>query len=61
MLKSLIYLELNFVQGDYYESTCTLLHGPIQLDHLLKMLSFFQMNIYVIYVFFIQYKVCKSM
>jgi hypothetical protein len=42
-LKSLILLELTFVQGDRNRSTCTLLHAPIQLDqdHLLKISVFF--------------------
>jgi hypothetical protein len=43
MLRSLIYLDMNFMQGDGYRSICTLLHVNSQLDqyHLLKMLSFF--------------------
>ena len=43
MLRSLIYLDLSFVQGDKYESIWILLHADIQFDqyHLLKMLSFF--------------------
>ena len=43
MLRSLIHLDLSFVQGDKYGSICILLHADIQLDqhHLLKMLSFF--------------------
>jgi hypothetical protein len=43
MLRSLIHLDLSFVQGDKYGSMCILLHEDIQLDrhNLLKMLSFF--------------------
>jgi hypothetical protein len=43
MLRSLIKLDLNFVQSDKYDSICILLHAYHQLDqhHLLKMLSFF--------------------
>ena len=41
ILRSLIHLELSFVQGDKYGSVYILLHVDIQLDHLLKMLSFF--------------------
>jgi hypothetical protein len=43
MLSSLIYLDLNFVQGDKYGSIFILLYIGTQLDqcHLLKMLSFF--------------------
>ena len=42
-LRSLIHLDLNFVQGDRYGSICILLHADIQLDqhHLLKMFSLF--------------------
>ena len=42
MLRSLIHLNLSFVQGDRYGSIFILLHADIQLDqhHLLKMLSF---------------------
>jgi hypothetical protein len=42
MLKSLIYLDMSFVQGDTYGSICILLHADRQLDQdsLLKMLSF---------------------
>ena len=40
MLRSLIHLDLSFVQGDKYGSICILLHVVIQLDqhHLFKML-----------------------
>jgi hypothetical protein len=40
MLRSLIHLDLSFVQSDKYGSTCVLLHVDHQLDqhHLLKML-----------------------
>jgi hypothetical protein len=40
---SLIYMDLNFMQGDKYDSICILLHEDIHLDqhHFLKMLSFF--------------------
>jgi hypothetical protein len=40
MLKSLIYVDLSFVQGDKYESICILLHTDIQFDQncFLKML-----------------------
>jgi hypothetical protein len=43
MLRSLIHLDLSFVQGDRCGSICILLHAGIQLDQhcLLKMLSFF--------------------
>lgn len=40
MLRSCIYLNLRFVQGNKYGSSCNLLHVNIQIDshHLLKML-----------------------
>jgi hypothetical protein len=43
MLRSLIHLDLSFVQGDKYGSTFIFLHTDSQLDqyYLLKMLSFF--------------------
>jgi hypothetical protein len=43
MLKSLIHLDLSFVQGDKYGSIYVLLHTDSQLDqhYLLTMLSFF--------------------
>jgi hypothetical protein len=43
-LSVLIYLALNFVQGDKYRPSWMLLHVDIQLDqhHLFKMLSFLQ-------------------
>ena len=46
MWRSLIQLDLNFVQGDKNGSICILLHADHQLDqhHLLKMLSFFPLN-----------------
>ena len=42
MLRSLIHLNLSFVQGDIYASICILLHAEMQLfqQHLLKMLPF---------------------
>lgn len=42
LVRSLMNLELKFVQGDKYGSTCIFLHSPILFDqdHLLKMLSF---------------------
>ena len=48
MLRSLIHLYLNVIQGDRYGTICILLHTDIQLDqnHLLKMLSFFPLYIY---------------
>jgi hypothetical protein len=44
MLRSLIHLNLRFVQGDKYGSICILLYTGIQLDqhYLLKILSFIQ-------------------
>jgi hypothetical protein len=40
--RSLLHLDLSFVQGDKYGSICMLLHTDIQLDqHLLKILLFF--------------------
>jgi hypothetical protein len=43
MLRSLIYLDLSFVQGDTYGSIFILFHTDSQLEQhcLLKMLSFF--------------------
>ena len=43
MWRSLIHLDLSFVQGDKNGSICILLHANCQLNqyHLLKMLSFF--------------------
>ena len=43
MLRSLIHLDLSFVQGDKYKSNCVFLHADCQLDqrHFLKSLSFF--------------------
>ena len=42
-LRSLIHLDLSFVQGDKNGSICILLHADCELNqnHLLKMLSFF--------------------
>jgi hypothetical protein len=42
MLRTFIYLDLNFVQGYIYGSTCILLHTDIQFDqhYFLQMLSF---------------------
>jgi hypothetical protein len=34
MMRSLIYLDLNFVQGDKYGSIFILLYADIQLDQL---------------------------
>jgi hypothetical protein len=44
MLRSLIHLELIFVQSEEYGSISILLHADIQFDqhHLLKILSLFQ-------------------
>jgi hypothetical protein len=43
MWRSLIHLDLSFVQGDKNGSICILLHADCELDqhHLLKMMSFF--------------------
>jgi hypothetical protein len=43
-LRSLIHLDLSFVQDDECSSICILLHADVQLEqcHLLKMLSFIQ-------------------
>jgi hypothetical protein len=43
MLKSLIHLDLSFVQGDRYGPICIVLHADIQLikHHLLKVISVF--------------------
>mgnify|MGYP007133048323 CR=1 FL=1 len=48
MLRSLIHLDLSFVQGDKYGSIFIFLHTDSQLDqhHLLKMLSFFPLYIF---------------
>ena len=40
IMRSLIHLNLNFVQGDRYGSICILLHADIQ-HHLFKILSFY--------------------
>jgi hypothetical protein len=46
MWKSLIHLDLSFVQGDKNGLICILLHANRQLIwyHLLKMLSFFPLD-----------------
>ena len=43
MLRSLVHLDLSFVQDDKYGCICILLHTDILVDqhHLLKMLSLF--------------------
>ena len=50
MVKSLINLDLSFVQGDKYESIFILLHVDIQLVQrpLLKMGSFFHCMVLVL-------------
>ena len=60
MLRSLIHLDLSFVQGDRYGSICILLHADIQLDwhQLLKDAFFFPLC--VISVFFIRNQVSRS-
>jgi hypothetical protein len=52
MLKSLIHLDLSFVPGDKYGSIFVFLYVDSQLDqhYLLKMLYFFQVYIFVIFV-----------
>jgi hypothetical protein len=49
MLRFLICFNVSFVQGDKYESTFTLLHVDIQVDHphLWKMLSVFHCTVWV--------------
>lgn len=49
MLRFLIYLEISFVWGDNYEFIWILLRVAIQFDqhHLLKMLPFFIVCIFV--------------
>jgi hypothetical protein len=51
MLRSLIHVDLSFVQGDTCRSICVLLHANIQLDqhHLLKTHSFFHCTILAFY------------
>jgi hypothetical protein len=46
MWRSLIHLDLSFVQGDKNGFICVLLHADLQLNrhHLLKMLSFFPLD-----------------
>ena len=46
MLRSLIHVDLRFVQGDKCGSICILLHANIQSDqhHLLKTLFFFSLH-----------------
>jgi hypothetical protein len=53
MLRSLIHLNLSFMQGDKYGFMFILLHEDVQVaqHHLLKMLSFFYC---VVFGFFIQ-------
>ena len=43
MLRALIHLKLNFVEGDTYGSICIFIHSDIQLNqhHLLKMCFIF--------------------
>jgi hypothetical protein len=52
MLRSLIHLDLSFVQGDKYGSIFILLHRDSQLEqhHLLKMISFFPLYIFGFFV-----------
>jgi hypothetical protein len=52
MLRSLVHLDLSFVQSDNYGSIFIFLHTASQLDkhHLLKMLSFFPLYIFGIFV-----------
>jgi hypothetical protein len=52
MLRSLIHLDLSFVQGDKYWSIFILQYTDSQLDqhHLLKMLSFFPLYIFGFFV-----------
>ena len=52
MLRSLIYLNLSFVQPDKYRSIFSFLHIVSQLDqhHLFKMLSFFPLCIFGFFV-----------
>jgi len=50
MWRSLIHLDLSFVQGNKNGSTCILLHVDLQLNqhHLLKILSFFHWMFYLL-------------
>jgi hypothetical protein len=52
MLRSLIHLNVSFVQGDNYESMFIFLHINSQLDHhhLLKLLSFFPLYMFGFFV-----------
>jgi hypothetical protein len=52
MLRSLIHLDLSFVQGDKYGSIFILLHTDYQLDqhYLLKMFSFFPLHVFGFFV-----------
>ena len=49
MLRSLIHLNLSFVQGDKYGSTCIFLHAYIQVvqHHFLKMFTLFHCMVLV--------------
>ena len=52
MWRSLIHLDLSFVEGDKNGSICILLHADRQLNqhHLLKMRSFFPLDDFVFFV-----------
>jgi hypothetical protein len=52
MLRSLIHLDLIFVQSDMYRSSCNFLPADIQFDqkHLLKMLPLFPMCISAFFI-----------
>jgi hypothetical protein len=51
-LRSLIHLDLNFVQSDKYGSIFIFRHTDCQLDqlHLLKILSFFPLHIFGFFI-----------
>lgn len=49
MLRSLIHLDLTFVQGNKYVSIFILLHTDHQLDYLLKMLSLFYSMVFAFF------------
>ena len=51
MMRSLIHLELCFVQHDKYGSICTVLYATVQFDvnHLLKMFSFSSVYFWPLY------------
>jgi hypothetical protein len=57
MLRSLIHLQLSFVQGARYRSICILLHADIYLEQqrLLKMLSLFSLQNSVTFIKFYSY------